>query len=217
MTTELAEIAVVMVGENIAVAQFDQRWMTQHGILLDVDKEPGFFTPFAVQQRTSQYELLVMPNRIQLAPTPTTDLDKACELLNKGASALLEADDNMLPLTAIGINLGFIVYGAADENLRKANSSLLSLDSGIPSLFDTADSRFGVTARKLLDGLQVNLDLQPILRSDKAAEGFLAKLNYHRDVKSKEEARELLSKIKTLKDFARSVIGTVEKLIAPTA
>ncbi len=183
---------VVIVAQNLDPSVFSELWSVRNGILAE-GARPGesFLSPVAARATTADFELLVVPERLQFAPrTPTDDAQQIVQDTVGRIVALLPHT----PYRAFGINFDWL---ATTEDQALFCSSIRRMfvpeASELYSHFAEADARFGAHLSRDALGLRLRLDIQPIRRdADGAkAEGLLYHFNFNLDLQGERAPEQI--------------------------
>ncbi len=165
-------------------AKFSQIWMIQQ---LHVDPndfvDPGaaVHAPFLFNQATTQFNLLVVPERIQLMFAPHQEEGGTVKRVM--LESLLQV--TRIPYSAAGLNFNWLIH--ANKYPNSVISRKLFFAEGNPFFreFDTPNACFGAYASKDYLGTRLRVDAKPLLvegSSEVDPRGVLFNFNFHKEL-----------------------------------
>ena len=201
MPAELSGSSVVLVAHDVNISIFKPLWLERQGILSGDELSGNFvITPPCVRIPTDRFELLVLPDRIQLRPDKesTQVQDDVMRVLGGIVSTLPHT-----PFTAVGLNFEFRI--ALDEGSKFAawNKSCFASQYSVDTVGDHVDNaRFGTYFSFDVLGMRLKANLAPVTVSEGAygdpkpptggREAMLGTFNFHRDLTQPVKTADIL-------------------------
>lgn len=183
---------VVIVAQSLNPSVFSELWLVRNGILEEgIRSAESFFSPVAARVTTADFELLVLPERLQFAPGRPTD--DAQQLVHRTVGRIVELLPHT-PYRAFGINFE---WSASTEDQALFCASIRRMfvpeASEVHSHFSEPDARFGGYLSKDALGFRLRLDIKPISRERDGikAEGLLYHFNFNLDLCTDRPADEI--------------------------
>lgn len=195
MTPELKHRSAVLIANQFNPTIFQQPWMIKHEILLDEEATEFIQTPVFVQARTNSFELLVVPERVQISFPNETSNQIASELTLKRLGDLVKVLPET-PYSAVGLN--FLYHIAIDRcDTPKISRGLFTGGSSILSqVFPKDADVFGAYAVTQTDFGKLGFEVRPAMLKDNKKRDILEfKLNYSQDLRDFEDEKQKVDRI----------------------
>jgi len=202
MKTTIIDNNLVLVANDVNLSIFKPWWLINQGILNENEIRDDFvFSPVAIQIPTNEFQLNILPNRIQLAiPPQSTDTTPIIERVLGGIVKTLPHT----PFSGVGLNFNYHIIPDDPETFVKWNKELFS--SKIASLFDIQDDskpKYGsYLSFNVLSG-RLKLNIKPVIVNEtlRNAKGIFEKktevvhVNYNYDFDIMLDAQEPYKRI----------------------
>jgi len=214
--------SVVLVANEINLSIFKPIWLGQTNILRP-DELAGdcVISPGALQIPTTQFNLLVLPNQLQLAFAEMGD-EVVIEPLNRVLGGILRNLPHT-PFVALGINFDFFVGPNDLGRFADWSKDLFASRSALAVCENPADNlRFGAYFSLDSEGMRLKINVRPIKGAvaapkvveqlQTAAEWMHFNFNYHLDLNSAapaQNALETLVKWSSVAAKTRSIIAQI--------
>jgi cellulase/cellobiase CelA1 len=186
---------VVIIARNFNPTIFSQLWLVKEGIISESDFIPPLvFSPFAVDFRTNQFHLLVVPDRIQLtfSQPKSENQNVLYNILGKIIKTLPHT-----PYVAIGFNNNFIFTPEDQSDYAiKLKNTLIADNNPLYPNFLSDDSRFGFYCSKNYLEMRLRLDVKPrqiTSQQGMKTESITFDFNYHYDLCEANKVKEIES------------------------
>ena len=201
MCVELVNASAVIVAHDVNLSIFKPLWLVRQSILSEEDvADHSVISPGLVRIPAPRFELLVLPDRVQLRPA--RDSEQAQSDLLRILGGIVSALPHT-PFTAIGLNFdykitpeGDVAFEAWDRRQFGAPFSLAAIDE------EQEDARFGAYFSCNALQMRLNADIKPMRAPDKteaknapsatSEEVIRGKFNFHRDLTQSPAVSEIL-------------------------
>jgi len=201
MPVELTNASTVIVGHDVNLSIFKPHWLVRQSILSEEDvADASVISPGLVRIPAPRFELLVLPDRIQLRPA--RDSEQAQSDLLRVLGGIVGSLPHT-PFTAIGLNFDYTItpYGdvefeAWDKEQFAAPFSLAAIDE------QQVDVRFGAFFSCEALHMRLNADIKPVRAPEKteaedaesapSEEVIRGKFNFHHDLAQSPPVSEIL-------------------------
>ena len=193
---------IVLVTDSINVTSFSQYWFIKNGIFEEVDFQGSIFTPGLTLINTSDCQMTIVPNQIQL------------ELKNDNQAMTMQCIENrmfklircLLNVKVVAIGLNYIWKLQDDERTIPVLSKTLfgNVESGIQSFFCKEDARFGAYYSQNIDlSTRLKLDIKPSLAKENGQniDFIMYNFNFHCDVPEQQMEEVLLNQLNKWQQF----------------
>jgi len=152
---------IVIVANNLNPSVFSQLWLVKEGIVDEKDfAENCVFASVATQVFTPDFQLLVIPDRLQFGLTDESK-DNSELIRSKVASIVQKLPHN--PYIAIGANFHWKVAPDVSEQFVGFMRNLfMKPQTPLYSNFSEDDARFGSYMSKDIFGTRLKLEIKPI-------------------------------------------------------
>lgn len=200
---------VVVIPLNARVDLFQQMWLVKHGLL--EEEATGFFTPVAVQASDANCEILIMPNRVQIAGKG--DLDAAVEAATKRMSALItQAGSALSPFSGCGLNFQWVLR--VEEAALPSLERLFFCENPLfNAMSDARDAMFSVTERR--DDVKVTTKLDYGRNKETGLTGIMVDLNFHSDAADADGVVEFIGRSAQIKALALERVSVIAEFLFP--
>ena len=208
---ECPNINIVVLANQLNLSIFQQYWLIENQIVNKEDFGPeSYSNPIAVSVNNSEYELLILPDRIQL--TLKSNIGNSQELVNKVISGIVNTLPHT-PFTAFGFNFNFIIKPKNHEKFYQLTKALCLTDiNPLKEDFSENDARYGFYLSHNVGDIRVKIDIKPIVQDDKR-EAIMVIANCHKDISKKDEVNEGLTHWQTLLDNVSDLVGKLDRYI----
>lgn len=182
---------VVLIADAFNLSIFNQLWLSECGILTKEEITDGqtLISPVAVNVVTTNYELLIVQERLQL--TISREFENPHQLINRVVGGVVRT----LPHTGysgLGFNFTSTVLTSDENSLARLQELFMSQEHPLHERFLKSDSRFGsYMSTSSLHGSRLNLDTKPV-RINQSDEAQRMTFNYHFDLQNIEDRIELI-------------------------
>jgi hypothetical protein len=174
---ELKDCSIVILAQNFNPSIFNQYWLIHKDILKEEEVLPNsIFTPAGVQVFSKDFNLLIMPDQLNLVfNNENSPLDILIKIIKK----LPE-----IPYKALGINFNYKVYQAEDEVTKLSQEIFFNKSSALYKSFHTPDARYGAYMSRSFKKSRLKLDIKPCISQVKEAhpQYLLFNFNFHIDL-----------------------------------
>jgi len=191
MPADLTTCSAVIVAHDVNLSIFKPAWLGRQGILLDEELAGQVvITPALVRVPTDRFELLVLPDRIQLRPAKESDRCQPdlVRILGGIVSKLPHT-----PFTAIGLNFDFLLRPAEDRQFAAWNAQQFAAPIALSIIGGEVDSAsYGAFFTFAVLGMKLHADFRPVPMGRREVQDALAaapdanvmqaKFNFHRDL-----------------------------------
>ncbi|MEH6470995.1 MAG: hypothetical protein V7752_07065 [Halopseudomonas sp.] len=180
----------VLIAEDVNVNTFQQLWLLENGILTSKELKSGaesesVYTPVAVNVRSDDFELLVVPERIQVLAKNAAPQEFFERVFVKTVEAL-----PALKSTAFGFNFTFVIKGG-DDLAAKVKSIFIPQENPLAAAFTDDNARSGIYLSKDIFGARLRLDVKPIKPAGK--DGLRLAFNTHWDISTIDGLKQSLA------------------------
>lgn len=209
---ESSQVNAVLVAESFNLNIFQPLWLIDNEIITRTEIESGtsFNTPVAVSISTDTFDLLIIPERIQLSLK--NDEDNAKDNIKRIIGGIV----NKLPHTpysAIGLNFNYtLTSNNQDSFVRKTKELFMTDTNPLASEFNTDDVRVGIYASKDIFGSRLRVDVKPIINKDRN-EAVQVNCNIHRNVTSATEIEDIISNISKMNEYTNNLTNILNKAL----
>lgn len=190
MPVELRSLNIVVVAARFNPSVITERWLLKKGIVLDNEFLPGsFYTPPAVNVQASTFELLALPDRVQIKPRG----DRAIAL-ERFSTLLLSLPET--PYKALGINFEYIVWVDGENIVDTLKRTFYCADSPFAAEMGGGDMLFGGFVRVKHELGYLHFDVKPgeiVEGEDIPNDRGLLRINFHIPVGHLQEPAEAIA------------------------
>ena len=207
---KLREAVAVLAAKSLNVSIFQQVWLLEHGIF---NKEEfagsAVFSPVAVNVPGSNFDFLVVPERVQVVVK--SEFDTAHEIFGRTIGRIVKTLPHT-PFVALGLNFNYIVDQSNQDTFADAcRKVIVGSENPLREEFMSSDARFGFYASRDVLDARLKLDIKPIKLE--AREVFLLNFNFHRDVSMPEEINQSIDKWSEIYDYADRLAHLVDDAV----
>jgi hypothetical protein len=221
--TVFGGVSVVLVADEINLSYFRALWTRQANILHPEELSGQcVILPEAIQIPTTQFHLLVVPQRLQMSFAEMDDR-VVQEPLNRVLGGILR-DLPPIPFRGLGFNFDFFVGPNESERFLEWSKELFASKGALTICADAAEHpRFGSYVSLDFEGMRLKIDIKPIKgavgiptlihKLQSAPEWMHFNFNYHVDLNPETSAQTtlgLLAKWNMIAMKTRSVIAQIE-------
>lgn len=209
---ESSQVNAVLVAESFNLNIFQPLWLIDNEIISRAEIESGtsFNTPVAVSISTSTFDLLIVPERIQL--TLKNNKDSAKNDIQRIIGGIV----NKLPHTpysAIGLNFNYTLTSNDQDDFVKKSKELFMVDTNpLVSEFNTDDVRAGMYTSKDMFGSRLRLDIKPIINNERN-EAIQVNYNIHRNVTTSTEIEDIISNISKMNEYTDNLTNILNEAL----
>jgi hypothetical protein len=177
---------VVVIARNLNPSLFSQLWLVKQKIVNEEDFAPNCtFSQFFTQVFTPDFQLLVVPDRLQF--TLTEKSKDNTEFIKEKVGTIIRNIPHT-PYRAIGTNFHWLVAPDPPTDFIEFMHKLF-VKHGIPiyDQFLESDARFGAYLSKDIFGARLRLDIKPVKpasseKFEKVSESLQLIFNYQLDL-----------------------------------
>ncbi len=179
--------AIVLAPSQLNPAVFTQAWMIDNlQVAANEFLDQGTLQlPMLFTAATTRFNLLVLQDRIQMAPSLQRGDNQEDEgaLISRviGRAIRLFQD---LPYTALGLNYSWAVYWNEHPNNETSRRLFFAAGNSLFRIFDTPDACFGAYVSKNTMGFRLRVDAKPITEQGEqpTTKRLLFSFNFHQDL-----------------------------------
>ena len=204
----LTQATAVLAGNKFNPSIFQQLWVLENGILeRDEFGTDSLYTPAAVNIINANFELLVIPERVQLVTR--TAFEHMPEYLLRVIGSILDRLPHT-PLRALGFNFEFLVEPHSQDQYAKTLRHLFVCEANpLAKEFLAEDSRFGMYLSKEMFDSRLRLNVTPISLNGK--ELLKLSFNVERNISRPEAAKELLPRWPEVFEYVNRITQLVDE------
>jgi hypothetical protein len=209
---ESSQVTAVLVAESFNLNIFQPLWLVDNGIVEKSEIENGtnFNTPVAANFTTDKFDLLVVPERVQLSFN--NGVDNAEADINRIIGGIISKLPHT-PFTAIGLNFNYMLTSNDEVKfVSKVKKLFLSDSNPLVSEFNSDDVRAGMYVSKDVFDSRFRMDIKPIIKSD-GKEAIQLNCNVHKNIASVEDIVSFISKIAEMHVYADSLLKTLDQAL----
>ena len=201
MPAELMNSSAVIVAHDVNMSIFKPPWLVRQKILTDEELEGDLVvTPVLIRIPTPAFELLILPDRIQMRPGK--DSDHAQSDLLRVLGGVVGTLPHT-PFTAIGLNFEYRISVNGNVDFGAWNTAHFAAAFALKSMGDEAgDGRFGAYFSFEVLEMRLKADLKPVRMlqregpdhsaSASTEEKMQGHFNFHRDLGQRPVVSEIL-------------------------
>lgn len=211
---QMIDANIVLVANEVNVSIFTLAWMLENGIVdsKDLDGEVTV-TNLTVFLKTNQFELTIVPNRVQLSLKPSKlSAESSAE---RTLIRILEVLPHT-PIYAVGLNIAYMLTPPTSTSFTEWNEQLFSPSLKLtPDLESHEGIRFGTYISWDVLGSRLRLDVKPMNAQSKDGsqiEFMRAGFNYHTELSQEnptEDAVELIHRWSDVLEHSLEVARTI--------
>ena len=186
---------IVIIANNLNPSIFSQLWLVKEGIVDEKDfAENCVFTPVAAQVFTPDFQLLVLPDRLQFGLTDESKDNS--ELIKDKVTNIVQKLPHT-PYIAIGANLHWKVAPDVPEQFIDFMRNLfMKPQTPLYNEFSGDDARLGSYMSKKIFGTRLKLEIKPvnpaqIKKNADTAEFLQFHFNYNLDLTYGDSANKI--------------------------
>lgn len=191
MSANLTACSAVLVAHDVNMSIFKPVWLGRQEILTEEELTGEVIvTPALVRIPTDRFELLILPDRIQMRPAQKCDKAQASLLRVLGG---IVTKLPHTPFTALGLNFEYMIRPSEGVDFGERNEEQFAAAFSRGSTPEAQeDIRFGAYFALDVLGMRLRADFKPVqvesrvdaegLESPAPCEAMRAKFNFHRDL-----------------------------------
>ncbi|MBN2295611.1 MAG: hypothetical protein JXM70_24485 [Pirellulales bacterium] len=186
MSLELVLSNVVIAARQFNPSVIGQLWLVRNGLLGEDDFLQGcYFTDMAVQIKSREFDLMVVPPQCQFSPRVAQDQEQNLLVEKVGTIAKLLSHT---PYQAIGLNFTWHLIPEDTDVHTISREWFYKEDGPLHREFDIENARYGAYMSKDAWGGRLKLDVKPVSidREGEKYEIIQFAFNFHRDVVDEE-------------------------------
>jgi len=219
MAVELVNASAVVVAHDVNLSIFRLPWLRDQKILSEEEVAGDVvITPPVVRIPARSFELLILPDRVQVRPSG--DPGKAQSDILRVLGGIVTTLPHT-PFTAIGLNFDYLMTPEEHTEFQSWNKDNFAAPFSL-DLIDSAQekARFGAYYSFDTLGMRLKADLKPterteqpeggVLKSSAGPEAMLGKFNFHRDLKEHPGVGEILQVLGRWNDAASLALKMAE-------
>jgi len=219
MAVELVNASAVAVAHDVNLSIFRLPWFRDQKILSEEELAGNVvITRPMVRIPTPSFELLILPDRVQVRPSD--DPGKAQSDILRVLGGIVSTLPHT-PFTAIGLNFDYLMTPEEHTEFQSWNKESFAAPFSL-DVIDSAqeEARFGAYYSFDTLGMRLKADLKPvqrieqpdgdILKSPMDPEVMLGKFNFHRDLKERSGVSEILQVLGRWNDAASLALKMAE-------
>jgi len=196
----------VVLARQVNPSILTPQWlMQQHLIAADAIRDGTLIASQLVQIRTDDFELLVIPDRLQLAPTCAPE--RQGELVRHILGGIVNSLPHT-PYVAVGFNFNYHVFYREED--FAARIRWLFHDNPVSASFNVPDARFGAYYSKDFSVFRLNLDIKPIIVPEQG-EAILFHFNFNRDINAAGIIQDTLGHWDEARHMATTLMDAVRR------
>jgi hypothetical protein len=219
MAVELVNASAVVVGHDVNLSIFRPPWLRDQKILSDEELAGDVvITPPMVRIPAPSFELLILPDRVQVRPSD--DPGKAQSDILRVLGGIVSTLPHT-PFTAIGLNFDYLTTPDEHTEFQSWNKERFAAPFSVGVIGSAqGEARFGAYCSFDTLGMRLKADLKPvrrteqpeggILKSSAGPEAMLGKFNFHRDLKERPAVSEILQVLGRWADAASLALTMAE-------
>lgn len=201
MAVELVNASAVVVGHDVNLSIFRPPWLRDQKILSDEELAGEVvMTPLMVRIPAPSFELLILPDRVQVRPLD--DPGKAQSDILRVLGGIVSTLPHT-PFSAIGLNFDYVMTPDEHTEFQSWNKESFATPFSVDVIGSAQEEgRFGAYYSFDTLGMRLKADLKPVRRTEQAERGILkssagpeemlGKFNFHRDLKERPAVGEIL-------------------------
>jgi hypothetical protein len=194
MINGLLANAVLLVNQQLEVSAFQQLWFVENNIVGKEEFLPNaFFSPVATVVSTTEFELLILPERVQFS-AKQVESDPSAVFKDRFGRFLSAAN---LACTAVGFNFVFALKEMAGQRpyAEQAKAIFLSEHNPVKNDFSVDGADVGLFLSKPFEDGRLQIDIKP--GQDASANKLLiCSVNFHFETKTAKDALPKLEKVR---------------------
>ncbi len=219
MAVKLVNASAVVVGHDVNLSIFRPPWLRDQKILSDEELAGDvLITPPMVRIPAPSFELLILPDRVQVRPSD--DPGKAQGDILRVLGGIVSTLPHT-PFTAIGLNFDYVMTPDEHTEFQSWNKQSFAAPFSV-DVVGTAqeEARFGAYYSFDTLGMRLKADLKPVLKTEQPEGGILkssadpeamvGKFNFHRDLKGRPAVSEILEVLGRWGDAAALALAMAE-------
>ncbi len=192
MKVNTSHADVVVVASQFNPSIITQHWLIKNNFFLEEEFSPdSVFSPLVADIKTNQFNILVMPERLQFTPK-VDNTETQCNLITSKLGKIIEKLPHT-PFSALGFNFLWLIDTEADSQTKVSRKLFFKNESNLYKKFDTDDANFGSYMSKDILGCRLKLEIKPVRALMKDNKNFLqCAFNFHLDLPDEEKHSVIL-------------------------
>jgi hypothetical protein len=176
--------AAVIVAQQFNARIITQLWLVRNEIVRDDEFHEGsIFSDVVVQVRAAPFQMLVLPDQVQMVPTVSRDQEE--DILVQRLGRLVRELPHT-PYKALGLNFAWHLIPADGDMARISREMFYIPDRPLQRNFAVENAHFGGYMSKDFQGFRLKLEVKPMIvtLADGRVESRLHfGFNYHFDLR----------------------------------
>jgi hypothetical protein len=200
-----SQITVVFLANSFNLPIFQQVWLLNNDIVTqdEFDSGTNFFTPAAVSVQTSEFELLITQDRVQLVIN--SNFDNSSALIFRVMGGIVKKLPHT-PYKAVGLNYNYIIEPSTPDGfVAKCKSIFVCSDNPLAECFASDDSRFGIYLSTDMFDARLRLDLKPINLNHNNNDALRLSFNANSNASDIESINNLLDRNEEIKMHTQDI------------
>lgn len=201
MAVKPVNASAVVVAHDVNLSIFRPPWLRDQKILSDEELAGDVvITPLMVRIPAPSFELLILPDRVQMRPSD--DSGKAQSDILRVLGGIVSTLPHT-PFTAIGLNFDYLMTPDEHTQFQSWNKERFAAPFPVDVVGAALEeARFGAYYSFDTLGMRLKADLRPVRRTEQpkgdilmssaGPEEMLGKFNFHRDLKVRPAVAEIL-------------------------
>ncbi len=188
MKLDKLQADVVVVASQFNPSIITQHWLIKNNFFTEDEFSPDcVFSSLVADIRTDQFNILVMPERLQFTPK-VENTDVQSSLITSKLGKII-AQLPHTPFSALGFNFLWLIDTEADSQTKVSRKLFFKQESNLYKKFDTDDANFGAYMSKDILGCRLKLDIKPVrmLIKDDNRSLLQCAFNFHLDLPDEEK------------------------------
>lgn len=151
----------VIVAQQFNAPIITQLWLVRNGILTDEEFQEGsIFSDVFVQVRSNSFQMLVLPDQLQMVPTVPRDQEQVVLVQRLGR---LVRELPHTPYKALGLNFAWHLTPADGNIARLSREMFFVPDRTLQRSFADENAHYGGYLSKDFLGFRLKLEVKPVI------------------------------------------------------
>jgi len=161
MKLDKLQANVVVVARQFNPSIITQYWLIKNRIFSEEEfSSECVFSPFIADIRTNQFDLLIVPERLQFTPKVENSEIEYSLIESKMGNIIKKLPHT--PFIALGFNFIWNIDTEADQQTKVSRKLFFKNDSTLYKNFDTDDANFGSYMSRNILGCRLRLNIKPV-------------------------------------------------------
>jgi len=211
--THAGSVAVI-VAQQFNSAILSQLWLVRNEILRDEEFQEGsIFSDVVVQVRSTPFQMLVLPDQLQMVPTVSRDQEQEILLQRLGR---LVRELPHTPYRALGLNFAWHLTPADGNIARLSRDMFFVPNRPLHQSFGEENAHFGGYLSKDILGFRLKLDVKPLivsLEGGRVENRLHFGFNYHFDLQE-DAARQIEERLQhwnEVRQESERIVDSIER------